>query len=322
MKIRTNNLVYAKAPEKGSVKDWLEGYFGNDFLRWSDSDPDKGYVKCPYESGHGESNGPKDVAVFLHNRYPKLKCFHSSCRENYVRENALLKKAYTEQGGFKPRAATPEEKARAAKFQALEREKDILRDKCDYVFNNHKWTVADIKADSSPIKQPWLEYLELWNPDDVIWHGEKYDSSQPRHRAHFRTANEWASIGTAQYQLICASAFMPDSYQRSKDRVAARRFITVECDGLDPDPEKNKDMSGSVLRWLIEKHGWKLACVVDSGKKSIHGHFYIDSVDVDWATTCLEALGVDQGPLMPAQAVRAPGAIRDNGREQALIWKQ
>lgn len=326
MKKRTNKLFYDESPTGESVRPWVESFLGDLFIRWSDTDPNKGYLTCPSErltpKLHTEKTGPKDTAIFVGGRYPVITCFHQSCRCVIDQANESLREGIKAMPGFKPKPLTAEEKARRIKLQGLDREKERLAKHRDWIFQNYKWPVAEIKADSAVIKDPWLEYLHLWEPSDVIWSGERFHSSKPKHREHFKTARQWAEIGAPQYPLVSSSAFEPDCYERSKDKIIARRFLPVECDELDADPAKNKDMSGTILRWLIEEKKWRLACVVDSGGKSIHGHFYIDSIDTDWAEKCLPALGVDPGPLRAAQPVRAPSFIRDNGREQELIWKQ
>jgi hypothetical protein len=111
---------------------------------------------------------------------------------------------------------------------------------------------------------------------------------------------------------------------RSVDTKTHRRFFVVECDGLDPDPAINMDMSGSVIRYLREASDptLNLRAIITSGNKSIHAWFDFDAAKENWANEVLpNGLGVDRKALNISQPVRAPSVTRpDTGKLQELIW--
>ena len=100
-----------------------------------------------------------------------------------------------------------------------------------------------------------------------------------------------------------------------------RKFLCVEMDSLHIVPEINKDLSGAVFKYIQDVYGWTLRCVVDAGRRSLHGHYdFPGENEVLWANVVLPALNVDTATLRPTQPTRAPGRMRDNGQPQRLLW--
>jgi hypothetical protein len=60
--------------------------------------------------------------------------------------------------------------------------------------------------------------------------------------------------------------------------------------------------------------------VVDSGNKSLHGWFEMNEKITEQQRFFLRQLGADVNTMRPSQPVRLPGAIRDNGNVQSILW--
>ena len=317
--MKTNSSEMKRPTKAKDIKPWLEDQCGE--IEWDDKNPNKGYLECPGIEFHTEPGGPKDCAVFI-NGTITLTCFHVGCAEYLAKCNKYLRGEMRKNFDWKPPKATPEQIAARQRRAALKQEAQRLEIKREEILKNYAWSVDEIKAASAPITNQWHQFLELWEPGDILWSGTKYDSSAPKHLINFKPVEEWAAFDQAQHPLISTCTYPAGCYERQKDKITHRRFLTVECDNLSENPEENKNLSGAILRWLVEVRGWDLAMVVDSGNKSIHGHFRFNPDHIEWAEECLPALGADPGPMRPAQPVRAPGFIRENGKEQALLWIQ
>ncbi len=114
--------------------------------------------------------------------------------------------------------------------------------------------------------------------------------------------------------LICPSTFQPGSFQRSNEKIVARRFLVVESDTLD------KNQVGAVFRWLRDGVGMRLAAIIDTAGKSLHAWFdYPEEAVVDELKVMLPVLGCDPKLFTPSQPVRLPGALRDS-RFQHLVY--
>lgn len=191
---------------------------------------------------------------------------------------------------------------------------------CRQVLEQFRWPYAEILADS-PIavqgNEPdhWRFLLQRFQPQDVIWIGDKFDSGKPEHARHFRSAEQWQHELVAPAPFICPAVFNNGSIKRSNDSIITRRFLVVESDTL------SKDQVGSIFRWLKEKVGLDLVAIVDTAGKSLHGWFRFPQheQDLDQLKLVLPAFGCDPKLFTPSQPVRLPGAIRD-GKYQRLVY--
>lgn len=119
---------------------------------------------------------------------------------------------------------------------------------------------------------------------------------------------------------------------RALNNVGPRRWVVVECDFSKEDEEtagrSSKDLCLSVLSELSRYR--PLACVVDSGGKSLHGWFVVYDDERLWDTDSLKrflrysaSLGGDRKTWTKNQLVRLPGGTRDTGATQKiLLWNE
>lgn len=104
----------------------------------------------------------------------------------------------------------------------------------------------------------------------------------------------------------------------SRDATGPRRYIIVESDaGLDTEQQVQ------VLEHLRVVTKGRLAAVVLSGGKSVHGWFRCDGVPIAklhrWFSYAL-TLGADPRLWLPEQFVRLPDGLRDNRVRQNLMF--
>jgi hypothetical protein len=95
-------------------------------------------------------------------------------------------------------------------------------------------------------------------------------------------------------------------------------YIVVEFDSLNSDKELNRTWGAAMLKYCATFID--LAMVVDSGNKSLHGWFR-NNEKVDSETRFfLRSIGADTKTMRPSQPVRLPGARRENGNIQSVLW--
>jgi hypothetical protein len=202
---------------------------------------------------------------------------------------------------------------------------DLLsRIKADYPAN-----VADL-WESSPIRcdedlDDAKAFLRLFPAVAVLWIAtDVYSTGKPEHAQFFCTRVGWeAEDFTAPGMRIAPSSFRPGSISRSRECVAEHHFTVIESDEIgDGKLYANKDEFCSLIRWLREGCGWRLAAVVDSGNKSLHAWFrhpgYVDMTQLAEHAT---ALGLDSNFANPAHPWRLPGVNRENGEtRQHLVY--
>ena len=189
------------------------------------------------------------------------------------------------------------------------------------VLKEYSWPYEQIISDS-PItvtgneQEHWKMLLQKFQPDDVIWIGDKFDSGKPEHGAYFKTASEWLKYFVAPGPFICPAAFKNTSFARSNDNIIARRFLVAESDTL------TKDQVGAVFRWLQKGCDLKLIAIVDTGGKSLHGWFEFEEDLLDELKVVLPAFQCDPKLFTPSQPVRLPGKLRDGvaGKYQKLVY--
>ena len=183
------------------------------------------------------------------------------------------------------------------------------------------WDPKDIaRASPIPIPEPGvaqaLAIVALFRPLDTVWIGGHYDSGQPRHARHFRTAREWLRGGVITGPRICPASFVPGVIARAARTVRHWRFLVVESDSL------SKPQQGAVIRWLRDLCHYRLRAVVDTGGRSLHAWFDHPSLrEVEFLKACFPKLDIDAAVLQPAQPCRLPGWPRDDsGTLPTLIY--
>jgi len=187
------------------------------------------------------------------------------------------------------------------------------------ILKNHRWTMEMIQNDSSDASETspqdqWKDIVRLFDEDDVVWIGEKYDSGNEEKQDHFQSAKAWLAGSGVVGQLTCPASFKPSSFSRNNENVLQRRFLVVESDVL------SKNQIGAVFRWLKDEVGLSLRAIVDTAGKSLHGWFdYPKKSVVEELEIILPQLGCDKGLFRASQPCRIPGALRD-GRYQTLLY--
>ena len=295
---------------------------------WDEYDEAKGYIPCPaihLHTGGAEATKLKDTAVMIDMEKRKvwINCFHGQggCSDVVRKINQNLKRMLASSYEFKQVPKTAEEKKTSSRLHHLSRVAKQLEAQRMDIINRFPWPVEAIVADSAPIKNAWQQYLSLWNEKDNIWCGDKFDSGEPKFAGHWNPVENWRAIDFAPCPFISSSTYPLGNFKRQNKFYDEQKFMVVEADDLHPDPKINKDLSGGLIRWLVEDKGWDLKMVLDSGNKSIHAHFTYDAEQHEWAGVCLPKMGVDHAPLNPTQPVRSPNYLRqDTGKEQTLLW--
>lgn len=169
----------------------------------------------------------------------------------------------------------------------------------------------------------------LFEPDDVVWVGDIYDSNRPGSERHFRTLEELLAADQLLGPRTCTATFRAGEHCRRNDRTLSVPYIVIEADnaiGRTPVTAKEKDLNraanAALIRWCREGLGMDLAAIVDTGHKSLHGWFKRPSRQcIEELTEIAPVLGMDTLLAMPTQPVRLPGFIHEKSqRKSRLLW--
>lgn len=186
------------------------------------------------------------------------------------------------------------------------------------------WPVNEIKLDSPsvmslpPPETHWRRHLSLFDPDDLLWIGERYDSGDCVQPYSFTTQTNlvrWPDL-PVQVPLTTTAIFKTGATSRCDDQVLSKKYLVVESDTL------SKDDTGAVFNFLRENLQLHLRMVVDTGGSSIHGHFSYPSPDMlaDLKVR-LKAWGCDPAMFGLSQPCRLAGVYREEtGQWQKIIY--
>ena len=290
--------------------------------------PASGAVTCPGIDLHTKPNAFSDCVAFNNNGFPRLHCFHKSCR--FVRDsmNAELYRVARDQRNISgpvtvTKASHAQQRAYEDGKMKLKREQKLAASAVPAILQEYHWPLDSIVADS-PVtidlstEQHWRLILGLFPASDVVWIGrDKRDSGSMGHRHRFRTAGQWLLDSTCPRAFICPNAFQSGVYSRLIEHVLAPRFLVLESDDA-----LNRDEVGAVFRWVESSLSLRLRAVVDSGNKSLHGWFDYPSSDVfQKLRLWLPAMGCDPALFTLNQPCRLPGAWRcETQRHQRLLY--
>lgn len=283
--------------------------------------PTMGYCECPGRKIHGTKDAAKDCAVYL-DRVPTVSCFHGSCKSAVESMNKRLRAAILNpmgDAGYVAPKPSAEDRERMAVREKNLRRQLRARKALPSILKKYHWTYAGILQDS-PVNvignetDHWKMLLAKFNPDDVIWIGERESSGRPENAVNFRTVTDWLKLEWAPHGFVCPATFKNNSTSRSNENVLVRRFVVVESDLL------TRDEVGAVFRYLVDCE-MRLVAVVDTAGKSLHGWFeYPDDDEVlNELRLLLPALKCDPKMLTASQPARLPGAMRED-RRQRLIY--
>lgn len=266
---------------------------------------DRGTLLCPGHTLHTKPTGLKDTILYL-DGVPTLFCYHESCREQIDLANKALR---TE---LAPRSPEQREEARVKTSHLTQLSCDarkLLANK-KWLLEKYNWT----EIFEGSWVQPFQTFITaMWDPEDYIWVGEVWDTGPIKGPGHFKPAGLWDSV-PGHFTTACS--FKPGTIDRCMRQIERSPYTVVEFDVLNVDKEVNRIEGAAFINYL-SKNGLNLRAVVDSGNKSIHGWFEAIPDDMKFFIRCL---GGDAKTMRPSQAVRVPGAIRENGNTQSLLW--
>lgn len=279
----------------------------------------KGFCECPGEHLHASGTGSKDCVVYL-NKVPTLHCVHQSCRKLVDESNRRLRQAISR--GAPDGLPQRDLKEVAACIERRQRERElVMRTEASRagILEGHPWPLKAIMEESPydlsavPPENGWRFVVSLFQPNDLIWIGNKR-SSGFQYKRNFQTREAWLGNVFGNYQLTCPSVFKNGTCHRKNENVVARRFLVVESDVL------GKNEVGAVFRWLRDSIGMTLRAVVDTAGKSLHAWFDFPPEEVFLELNIiLPALQCDKGMFTASQPCRLPGMLRD-GKIQTLIY--
>lgn len=285
--------------------------------------PLEGFVVCPGQSLHTRRAGNQDCKIYLDN-VPTITCFHASCTKAIDVANRRLRRELSTSGQMHP-AATAGQGANERQHKAELKRREMVRQRSsnslDVILKKFPWEVADIQRGSpgaipTEPRDHWRSVVGLFQPNDVIWIGDVYDSGKPENAGNFRSREDWLSLAVVPGPFTCPSTFKIGSSSRGNEALVQRRFLVVESDTL------TKDQVGAVFRWLREEAELRLRAIVDTGGKSLHGWFDDPNPD-EWKDLrlVLPELQCDPKLFTPSQPVRLPGAFRgESSRFQQLLF--
>lgn len=198
--------------------------------------------------------------------------------------------------------------------------------------------VSDLVRESKPVPTVFADVLDLWFKP-----GEWACLAAERHTASTRTVEDWKAAG------VPPQLFIPNPMsakhgrtragtlsERTLENVGPRRILPVEFD-FSPKAgpecarmlEQMQELGYSVKDVNAALHTHldsmvPLGAAVDSGGKSIHGHYpcaHLSEEDLQRFKDCALVLGADPQVFVPNQLVRFPGGVRaDNGKAQNLLY--
>lgn len=296
----------------------------------------KGFCPCPGRQLHTSASTKRDCVVFVDpGRAPSIFCVHTSCGDIIAQRNRALRSGCgkarwaAERGAALPAStfvvpsATPEERSRRRRRRKLEGLASRARRGAATLLRDHAWAVNEIVSpvplDDDPACH-WRQFLLLFDPREVIWIGDRFDSGESRHTSHFRPAVDWlGGKSPPAGPLVSASVFRFGCHARTRENVVHTPFLVVESDTLA------RDEITAVFRFLRERMQLPLRAIIDTGGRSLHGWFDNPppSKRREELLTVLRALGCDDAPWREPSMSRLPGARRQAGREtrrQRLLW--
>ena len=180
------------------------------------------------------------------------------------------------------------------------------------------WSASPVRPPDCPA--PRWALGQLFGLDELLCVG----TSAAKFTA--KSLREWTDDELLTEQLIVPNPLRKvtgttktgNESAHSRDATGQRRYIIVESDaGLGIDQQ------AQVLEHLRTVTKARLAAVVLSGGKSVHGWFRCDTVPISklhhWFAYAAN-LGADPRLWLPEQFVRLPDGLRVNGARQSLIY--
>lgn len=289
-------------------------------------------IDCPGLALHNSPTRADSCVILYNGRWLRAFCFRRCCRQR-VRElnRRLFRSSCGTPLSFNPASlghhCEQQDLATRDAWQQKRREREELERHALAFFPGIQkechWPAEAIKAESPasfalPVHQHHRCIFDLYEDDDVLWCADKLNrTGQSWHRKYFLPVHRRWAEATAPGEFTCPSTFEPDTFSRSGDNVAQRKFLVVESDDV-----LDRDHVGAVFRWLDKHLKLPLRAVVDTGNKSLHGWFkYPTEGLLEKLRIILPAMGCDPAMFNPVQPCRLPGVRREaTGRWQELLY--
>lgn len=281
--------------------------------------PCMGQAICPGADLHTSDSGG-EVRVYIDDP-PTIHCFHRSCEEVLAEANLTLRSRISRSD----RGYSVSSTAVDAKYLKTKVKDHEISGKID------GWTRWFNRVISKPLHPRSLFekspsdinqrvskdqslFLRLYHPKDIIWTGGVQDTGNK----FFSTVDSLITGKPLKHQHISACTFKPNSRRRTQKDILDRRFLVVESDELSITQQ-------TALLWALGKE-WKLAAVVYSGGKSLHGWFrwsneWDDPLAQREIKARLKAYHCDPSCLKGTQLYRLPGVMRlDTLQMQSIVY--
>ena len=164
----------------------------------------------------------------------------------------------------------------------------------------------------------------LFDPEEVIWTGDIYDTGESHHNKHFRTTQKTLTTidsGFIQPQRISPSTFKPNSYSRTKENIHQLKYLLIEADDFSTDPQENMKWNAGLIAFCRVDLEMTLRAVIMTGSKSLHAWF--DPLPPDHMVelnTLAEGFGIDTATLNnPAAPLRLPHCKHEKTSNRAQL---
>lgn len=172
------------------------------------------------------------------------------------------------------------------------------------------------------------EFIQsLFQPSDILWLGGEFDSGKEKHRANFKSCEQWLELEELPPR-IAAGTFKAESFSRSQANVESSPFILVECDEMlghlpetPEEKELNKAKSFALIKFLEEELDLSIRAIIDTGNKSIH--CWMDKpapAELSALLSLARGLRIDESPInSPHFPLRMPHSVHDKTKQQARL---
>ncbi len=189
------------------------------------------------------------------------------------------------------------------------------------------WEDSPTRLDSPDEDDARLFIRALFDPDDLLWLGDQFDSGEPHHAANFRKASQWLT-GAKLPPRIASGTFKPASFSRSDSNLITSPFIVIESDDLighkpttDEERTENKKLSAALIRLCRDRLKLTLRAVIDTGGKSLHGWFDRPSDEaLKSLLSIAEGLAIDTAVITRASnPLRLPGCVHQTTGQAARL---
>lgn len=228
------------------------------------------------------------------------------------------------------RAREAKVKAQAVLTESIRQKRDdLLKPHLSEDWKENLWHSSQMSIPADTAEQARLMLGTLFNPDDLLWLGDTYESGKQEHAANFRPCCDWLTM-SALPPRVAAGVFKLGAISRSAGSVKASPFVVIESDDLighrpttEEEREFNKMLCTALFLFMRDCLKMNLRAVIDTGGKSLHGWF---DRPTDEAMSKLaeiaEGLAIDTAVLIrcASNPLRLPGCIHPTTERPAVLY--